>query len=185
MTSLPLDEAGALEPPVDACTILARLLPQRIDVGDDVLDGVLTHEHVRDRVHLVAIKVLGVAAAPAGLEVPELPFEVPVAHAGEPRSVRAPAALPFGPMTRRARKIQRTSALDVAGYCVGRRVVRQGRDVGEHILARRYIRDDVGHRYHPRAGVRRIVGVRSAADARLVVDQLPTDVPRVEARELR
>src|SRR6185436_8035519 len=68
---------------------------------------------------------------------------------------------------------------------VGRRVLRQGRDVGEHILARRYIRDDVGHRYHPRAGVRRIVRVRSAADARLVVDQLPTDVPRVEAGELR
>src|SRR5688572_15099437 len=112
MTDLPFDEAGELEPPDDVLRIASSA--QRIDVRDDVLDGVLADEHVRDQVHLVSVNVVRVATAYAGLEILELPLEVPVAHAREARSVRAPAALPCGAVTRRAREVQRAPTLDVA-----------------------------------------------------------------------
>src|SRR5262245_29342743 len=108
---------------------LARLSAQRIDIRDDVLDGVLTNEHVGDRIHLVAVQILRVATPNACLEVRELSLEIPIAHACEARSIRAPTALPFGAMARRAREIQFRAALRVAArHLCWRRSVRQRRD---------------------------------------------------------
>src|SRR5678816_1301104 len=105
---------------------------KRMYVVEQVVDRRFILQGTGHRAHLRAVEVLRMSAANALPEILELPFEVPVAHAREARSVGRPDALAFRAVTRLAGRVQLAAALRVAADA----------RVGPRIRQRADVRDD-------------------------------------------
>jgi hypothetical protein len=58
---------------------------KRLDVGDDIPNGIFVRQRARHRAHQSAFAILGIRAANAAPEFSELRGKVPVVYSSDPR----------------------------------------------------------------------------------------------------